>query len=57
MIDPDLPDANMFVVYYTGGKMLQAQPDALFVGRLDSLPKFKGMEEGTTKWVRRMMDV
>ena len=90
MIDPDFPDADMFVVYYTGGKVLDAanislmtrklderlflvstpeaqsrlyhhvkrlaEPDALFVGRLDSLPKFKGMEDGTTKWVRRVMD-
>lgn len=79
MIDPDLPDANMFVVYYTGGKMLQAsnislmtrklderlflvstpetqsrlyhhvkrlaQPDALFVGRLDSCPNSKGWKK------------
>jgi hypothetical protein len=90
MIDPDLPEADMFVVYYRGGAALEAasisrmtrrldtrlflvstpqtqsklyhhvkrlaQPEALFVARVDALPKFMGMEEGTTKWVRGMMD-
>ncbi len=30
-----------------------AQPEALFVGRLDGNPKFKGMTEGALKWLRR----
>lgn len=33
-----------------------AQPDALFVGQLAALPKFKGMQAGTTKWVGSHMD-
>lgn len=80
----------MFIVYYKGGEMLEAenisqmarkledrlflvstpetqsklyhhikrlaQPDALFVGQLAALPKFKGMQAGTTKWVGSHMD-
>lgn len=34
-----------------------AQPDALFVGQLAALPKFKGMQAGTTKWVGSHMDM
>ena len=34
-----------------------AQPDALFVGQLAALPKFKGMQVGTTKWVGSHMDM
>ena len=30
----------------------RTQPSALLVGRLDEEPKFKGMAEGTTQWVR-----
>jgi len=30
----------------------RAQPDALFVARLDGAPKFKGMADGALKWVR-----
>tara|TARA_B100000749_G_C18433196_1_gene468858 strand:- start:1834 stop:2079 length:246 start_codon:yes stop_codon:yes gene_type:complete len=79
----------MFIVYYKGGDVLEAenvshsarkledrlflvstpetqsklyhhvkrlaQPDALFVGRLAALPKFKGMKAGTTKWVGSLM--
>lgn len=30
----------------------RVQPDALFVARLDGVPKFKGMAEGALKWVR-----
>jgi hypothetical protein len=30
-----------------------AQPEVLFVGRLDGNPKFKGMTEGALKWLRR----
>lgn len=29
-----------------------AKPDALFVGRLDEPPKFKGMAAGSLKWLR-----
>ena len=81
----------MFIVYYKGGEMLEAenisqmarkledrlflvstpetqsklyhhikrlaQPDALFVGQLAALPKFKGMQAGTTKWVGSHMDM
>jgi len=31
----------------------RTQPDALFVGRLDGIPKFKGMADGALKWVRQ----
>ncbi|HBF90497.1 MAG: hypothetical protein CME99_04300 [Hyphomonas sp.] len=85
MHDTEWPRSDMFIVYYTGGKLLEAanishmarklddrlflvlspetqsrlyhhvkrlaSPDALFVGRLAALPKFKGMQAGTTKWV------
>lgn len=31
----------------------RAQPDALFVARLEGDPKFKGVADGALKWVRR----
>lgn len=56
-------DARLFLVCtpQTQSKLYHhvkrlAVPDALFVGRLDALPKFMGMEAGTTKWVRGLMD-
>ena len=88
----DIPSLkiSMFVVFYSGGKPLEAAnisrmarkleerlflvftpetqsrlyhhvkrlaaPEALFVGQLAALPKFKGMQSGTTKWVRRHME-
>lgn len=89
MLDSDWPQSDMFIVYYKGGDVLEAenvshsarkledrlflvstsetqsklyhhvkrlaQPDALFVGRLAALPKFKGMKAGTTKWVGSLM--
>ena len=105
MYDADWPRSDMFIVYYTGGNLLEAAnishmarklderlflvstpetqskpyhhikrlaapeaqsklyphvkrlaaPDALFVGRLAALPKFKGMQPGTTKWVGSLM--
>ena len=30
------------------------EPENLFVGKLKDLPKFKGMEAGTLKWVRSL---
>ncbi|HUU25160.1 MAG TPA: hypothetical protein VMW68_06295 [Methyloceanibacter sp.] len=30
----------------------RAQPDVLFVARLDGAPKFKGMTDSALKWVR-----
>lgn len=30
----------------------RTQPEALFVARLDGAPKFKGMADGSLKWVR-----
>jgi hypothetical protein len=89
MYDADWPRSDIFIVYYTGGKPLEATnishmarkleerlflvstpetqsklyhhvkrlaaPEALFVGRLAALPKFKGMQPGTTKWVGGLM--
>lgn len=89
MYDADWPRSDIFIVYYTGGNLLEAAnishmarkleerlflvstpetqsklyhhvkrlavPEALFVGRLAALPKFKGMQPGTTKWVGSLM--
>lgn len=34
-----------------------ADPETLFVGRLNEQPKFKGMAAGSLKWVRSLEDV